>query len=132
MELVGAVTRDGSSAPLSARTLGSVAELADVVVEVQPHDLVMGGLDLSDEELLDLVERCREQRTRLRVVPTTAELLLDQATFIPGQALPLLEVRPPMITGVDWAVKRTFDLVVSALLLLVLSPLLLLIALLVS
>ena len=132
MELVGAVTRDGSPAPLSARTLGSVAELADVVVEVQPHDLVMGGLDFSDEELLDLVERCREQRTRLRVVPSTAELLLDQATFIPGQALPLLEVRPPMITGVDWAVKRTFDLVVSALLLIVLSPVLLLIALLVA
>jgi exopolysaccharide biosynthesis polyprenyl glycosylphosphotransferase len=132
MELVGAVTLDGSPAPLTTRTLGSVAELSDLVAEVQPHDLVMGGIDLSDEDLLNLVERCREQRTRLRVVPSTAELLLEQGTFIPGQALPLLEVRPPMITGVDWAVKRTFDLVVSALLLVLLSPVLLVISLLVA
>src|SRR5262249_58934584 len=31
--------------------------------------------------------------------------------------------RPPLLIGIDWAVKRAFDLVVSALLLVLLSPL---------
>ena len=40
---------------------------------------------------------------------------------MPGQAVPLFEVRPPVLTGVEWAVKRTFDIVVAALLVVVLA-----------
>jgi lipopolysaccharide/colanic/teichoic acid biosynthesis glycosyltransferase len=43
--------------------------------------------------------------------------------------VPLFELRPPVFDGFDYVVKRTFDVVVSLLLLLVLSPLLALIAL---
>jgi lipopolysaccharide/colanic/teichoic acid biosynthesis glycosyltransferase len=43
---------------------------------------------------------------------------------VPGQALPLFELKPPVFEGVDFAVKRSFDLVFAVLLLVVLSPLL--------
>ena len=48
---------------------------------------------------------------------------------MPGQGVPLFELRPPMLTGSDWALKRVFDIVVSAVLLVVGLPLWLLIAL---
>jgi exopolysaccharide biosynthesis polyprenyl glycosylphosphotransferase len=41
--------------------------------------------------------------------------MVREAEYVPGQGVPLFELRPPVFTGVDWAVKRTFDLVVSAL-----------------
>jgi lipopolysaccharide/colanic/teichoic acid biosynthesis glycosyltransferase len=74
---------------------------------------------------------CWSTRTRLRFVPTTAELLLQRASFVPGQVVPLLELRPPVLTGIEWAVKRTFDIVVATLVLLILTPVLAAIALLV-
>jgi exopolysaccharide biosynthesis polyprenyl glycosylphosphotransferase len=57
----------------------------------------------------------------LRVVPTTMALLLERAVLVPGQAVPLFEVRPPMLTGVEWAVKRAFDILVSAILIALLA-----------
>jgi exopolysaccharide biosynthesis polyprenyl glycosylphosphotransferase len=53
------------------------------------------------------------------------EILVHRAEFVPGQSVPLFELRPPVFEGVDYAIKRAFDLVVASLLLLVLSPLLL-------
>jgi exopolysaccharide biosynthesis polyprenyl glycosylphosphotransferase len=48
--------------------------------------------------------------------------LTERAEFVPGQAVPLFELRPPAFVGLDWVVKRGFDLVVSALVLLVGLP----------
>jgi exopolysaccharide biosynthesis polyprenyl glycosylphosphotransferase len=47
---------------------------------------------------------------------------MDRVEFVPGQALPLFELKPPVFEGVDFAIKRTFDIVGSALLILVLAP----------
>jgi exopolysaccharide biosynthesis polyprenyl glycosylphosphotransferase len=81
----------------------------------------MTGFKLPTAELVSLVDTCRSYGCRLRVVPTTTELLLNRATFVPGQSVPLFEVRPPVLTGIDWAIKRTFDIVVAALLVAILA-----------
>ena len=52
------------------------------------------------------------------------ELLVHRAEFVPGEAVPLFELKPPVFEGFDYVVKRTFDIVVSSLLLLMMSPLL--------
>ena len=57
------------------------------------------------------------------------EILIHRAEFVPGQSLPLFELGPPVFEGIDFALKRTFDIVGSSLLLILLSPLLLAITL---
>jgi exopolysaccharide biosynthesis polyprenyl glycosylphosphotransferase len=68
----------------------------------------------------------------VRIAPSTMELLVHRAEFVPGASVPLFELRPPVFDGIDYFVKRTFDLVVSVFLLVLLSPLLLASALLVK
>jgi len=108
--------------------------------DLGPLDLLDQHLDTVDEvliadpdfpqsEAVELVERCHRHGVRVRVAPSTMEILMDRVEFVPGQTLPLFELKPPVFEGVDFVVKRTFDLVVSALVLLILSPFLLLIAL---
>ncbi len=92
--------------------LGALADLEKVVAEHRPDDVVMTGFELPTAELVSLVDTCRSYGCRLRVVPTTTELLLERAVLVPGQAVPLFEVRPPVLTGVEWAIKRAFDIVV--------------------
>jgi exopolysaccharide biosynthesis polyprenyl glycosylphosphotransferase len=57
------------------------------------------------------------------------EILIQRAEFVPGETVPLFTLRPPVFEGLDYALKRTFDLVLSIVLLIVLSPVLLAIAL---
>jgi exopolysaccharide biosynthesis polyprenyl glycosylphosphotransferase len=59
----------------------------------------------------------------VRVAPSTMEILMDRVEFVPGQALPLFELKPPVFEGVDFAIKRSFDLLFACLLFAVLSPL---------
>jgi exopolysaccharide biosynthesis polyprenyl glycosylphosphotransferase len=57
------------------------------------------------------------------------EILVHRADFVPGETLPLFELRAPVFEGIDFVIKRAFDILVATLLLVVLSPLLALIAL---
>ena len=41
------------------------------------------------------------------------EILIHRAEFVPGQSVPLFELKPPVFDGIDFAVKRVFDVVVS-------------------
>ena len=85
--------------------------------------------DFPQERALALIDTCHRHGVRVRVAPSTMEILMDRVEFVPGQTLPLFELKPPVFDGLDFVLKRAFDLIVSTLLLIVLSPFLLLIAL---
>jgi exopolysaccharide biosynthesis polyprenyl glycosylphosphotransferase len=80
------------------------------------------------DQAVELVDRCHAHGKRVRVAPSTMEILMDRVEFVPGQSLPLFELKPPVFDGADFALKRAFDLVGSLLLLILLSPLLAVIA----
>ena len=101
-----------------------IDHLADAISEHHPHDVVLARPP-DDETMLIALEACRERRIRLRVVPTAAGVLAHHADYVPGLAVPLFDIVPPTIQGIDWFVKRAFDLIISIGLLLLLSPILL-------
>jgi exopolysaccharide biosynthesis polyprenyl glycosylphosphotransferase len=92
-------------------------------------EVLIADADFPQEDAVELVDRCHRQGVRVRVAPSTMEILMDRAEFVPGQALPLFELKPPVFEGVDFAIKRTFDLVGSVLLIVVLAPVMALAAL---
>ena len=92
-------------------------------------EVLIADPDFPQNEAVELVDRCHRHGVRVRVAPSTMEILMDRVEFVPGQALPLFELKPPVFEGIDFAVKRTFDLVGAALLLLVLAPAMAVIAL---
>jgi exopolysaccharide biosynthesis polyprenyl glycosylphosphotransferase len=80
------------------------------------------------DQAVELVDRCHQHGKRIRVAPSTMEILMDRVEFVPGQSLPLFELKPPVFEGVDFVIKRSFDLVGAVLLIALLSPLLALMA----
>ena len=109
------------------RDFGSLDALErhfDVVDEV-----LIADPDFPQEKAVDLVDRCHQHGIRVRVAPSTMEILMDRVEFVPGQSLPLFELKPPVFEGVDFVIKRGFDLIGSALILIALSPVMVLAAL---
>jgi exopolysaccharide biosynthesis polyprenyl glycosylphosphotransferase len=109
------------------RDLGSLDRIEQYFSEID--EVLLADPDFPQDQAVDLVDRCHRHGIRVRVAPSTMEILMERVEFIPGQTVPLFELKPPVFEGIDFAVKRTFDLVTSALLVFFLSPVLLLAAL---
>ena len=88
-------------------------------------EVVIADPAFPQEQAVDLVDRCHQSGVRVRVAPSTMEILMDRVEFVPGQTVPLFELKPPVFEGFEFVLKRSFDLVVAGLLVLFLSPLLL-------
>ena len=88
-------------------------------------EVIIADPDFPQVEAVELVDQCHQRGVRVRVAPSTMEILVHRAEFLPGETVPLFELKPPVFEGIDFALKRTFDVVAATLLLVVLSPLLL-------
>jgi exopolysaccharide biosynthesis polyprenyl glycosylphosphotransferase len=111
------------------RSLGSLGDLERVLGSERIDEVIIADPDFPQVEAVDLVDRCHQRGVRVRLAPSTMEILIHRAEFVPGQSVPLFELGPPVFEGVDFALKRTFDILGATLLLIVLSPLLLTITL---
>ena len=111
------------------RSLGKLDELAEVLAGERIQEVIIADPDFPQERAVDLVDICHQRGVTVHIAPTTMEILIDRAEFVPGQTVPLFTLRPPVFEGIDYALKRTFDLVLSTLGLIFLSPILLVIAL---
>jgi exopolysaccharide biosynthesis polyprenyl glycosylphosphotransferase len=106
----------------------SLDRLAALLERERPDEVVLAEAHFDEQTVLDVVQLAHRHGVRVKLAPTTTELLVHEGEYVPGQGIPLFELRPPMLTGVDWATKRGFDLVASVLFLVVGIPLWLLIA----
>jgi exopolysaccharide biosynthesis polyprenyl glycosylphosphotransferase len=114
------------------RSLGRIEQLAEVLDAYRVQEVIIADPDFPQERAVELVDTCHRRGVTVRVAPSTMEILVQRAEFVPGASVPLFELRPPVFDGFDYVVKRTFDLAVSVALLVLLSPVLLISALLVK
>jgi exopolysaccharide biosynthesis polyprenyl glycosylphosphotransferase len=111
------------------RSLGRLDQLTDVLGAERIDEVIIADPDFPQERAVDLVDRCHQRGVTVHVAPSTMEILIDRAVFVPGESVPLFTLRPPVFEGVQFAAKRTFDLLLSGVALVLLSPGLLAIAL---
>jgi exopolysaccharide biosynthesis polyprenyl glycosylphosphotransferase len=102
--------------------------LAVVLERDRPDELVLAEADFDEQTALDVVQLAHRHAVKVKLAPTTTDLLVHEGQYVPGQGVPLFELRPPMLTGLAWVSKRAFDLVVAAVVVIVGIPLWLLIA----
>ena len=110
------------------RSLGRIEDLAAVLDSQRVQEVIIADPDFPQDQAVELVDQCHQRGVTVRIAPSTMEILVHRAEFVPGTSVPLFELRPPVFDGFDYAVKRTFDFLGSLLLVLLLSPLLLLIS----
>ena len=124
VEVVGTFT----GPPGPAARGGELDRLASMLERDRPDELVLAEADFDEETVLGIVQLAHRQGVKVKLAPTTTDLLVHEGEYVPGEGLPLFELRPPMFTGLEWATKRAFDLLVAAFFVLIGTPLWLLIA----
>jgi exopolysaccharide biosynthesis polyprenyl glycosylphosphotransferase len=106
------------------RSLGRIEDLAEVLDAHRVQEVIIADPDFPEDRAVELVDQCHRRGVTVRIAPSTMEILVHRAEFVPGASVPLFELRPPVFDGFDYAAKRTFDFVGALILVILLSPLL--------
>jgi exopolysaccharide biosynthesis polyprenyl glycosylphosphotransferase len=129
LELVGYLCPAAEATATELPRLGSLSDISRVARELGIERVVVTEQEMSEVDTERLIERCKIEGLALTFLPQHYGLLGPGIELNRLAELPVLDFRfsdPPRST---MAMKRAMDLLVSAFVLLVLSPLLALIAL---
>jgi exopolysaccharide biosynthesis polyprenyl glycosylphosphotransferase len=113
---------------VDAHDAGAQASVAERIALLRPDEVILNEGDVDEASLLEIVEIAHRAGVKVRIAPKTTELLMERGEYVPGQGMPLFELRPPVLAGTDWVLKRAFDLLVSAVVVVAGLPLWLLVA----
>jgi exopolysaccharide biosynthesis polyprenyl glycosylphosphotransferase len=111
------------------RDLGDIDDLPDRIWQHAIEEVIITDPDFPQDRAVELIDECQMRGVRVKVAPSTMEVLTQGAELVPGEALPLFEVKPPVFEGLDFVLKRSFDFIVAGLGLILISPGLAMIAL---
>lgn len=112
--------------------VGGTHELREVVLREGVNVVFVALADVSQDRILHLMDSCEGSGAEFRIVPSMLEIMTTQVAGDTLDGIPLLQLRRGIdIAGPPATTKRIADILVAALGLVVLSPLLLLIALLI-
>lgn len=112
--------------------LGTLDDLHDIVGAFEVDEVIIALPEANQRELVDIIVRAERGRVSIKVFPDVFQIMASEVSIDDLNGLPLLTIRDVALRGWKLTLKRAVDIVVSAVALIILSPLLLFIALLIK
>lgn len=132
-EVAGLVAANGENGGASGLPiLGRAGDLAPTINEHQVDEVIIALPEATHQEILTLISECERGRVTIKVFPDVFQYMAGQVSIGDLGGLPLLTVRDIALRGWRVPAKRLMDIAGSACLLVLLSPLMLLMAILIK
>ncbi len=107
-------------------------DVPELIRKLQVEELVLFLSSSTQEKLLDLLLKCEDENVKLTVVPDLFGIITSRVRLESAGGLPLLSLEEIPLQGMNAALKRIMDFALSLILFALLSPALLVLALLVK
>lgn len=112
-----------------AQIIGTIEQCEDFIKKLHPQEVVVADSKLPREKLAELLLRCENELTSFKVAADLYGMVTSNLAVEYVATVPLLGVRPlPLDDPWNRILKRTLDLGMSAILLVICSPVFLLAA----
>ncbi len=122
----------GQMEATSAKFIGPVANVPTYAGE-RSTDIILVALDSKDHPVLfDLVRRCEGMNTEIMMVPDLLEMMTSQVRIKELEGIPFIRIKTTPMGTWNQILKRSFDLIVASVVLIVISPVFLLLAVLIK
>jgi Undecaprenyl-phosphate glucose phosphotransferase len=132
-EVSGFVAINGQNESLlGAPILGQAGDLSPIIEEHRIDEVIIALPEATHQEILMLISECERGRVVIRVFPDVFQIMASQVSIGDLGGLPLLTVRDIALSGWRRTAKRLMDVVGAACGLVLLSPLLMLMAVLIK
>ena len=131
-QIVGAVNGNTGDELVGVPILGKINDLPRVIDEHQVDEVIIALPEIDRRELVHLITMCQRGSTNVKVFPDVFEIMAGDITIDDLAGLPLLSVRDVALRGWKLSLKRALDLVGAVVGLTLLSPFMLLTAILIK
>ena len=132
-QVVGFVEdRDPPPTVMGTEVLGTTDQLPQIIEAHHIDEVVIAMPEASHQEILSIIARCEREKVAIKVFPDVFQIMASEVSIGDLNGLPLLTVRDIALRGWRLALKRTVDIVGSALALVLLSPIMMLVAILIK
>ncbi|MBI4318696.1 MAG: sugar transferase [Chloroflexi bacterium] len=111
------------------KALGGLGGLSRVLRDQKVEEVIIALPSASHQKIVEIMMQCERHRVFFRLVPDFYELSLSQVDISEINGIPLIGVREASLQGWNLLLKRVMDVIVSAGVLVFLSPLIALIGL---
>ena len=112
--------------------LGKTDDLPRLINEHNISEVIIAMPEADHSELLKLIDCCQDRQVTIQVFPSVFQIMASEVHLGDLNGLPLITVRDSALRGWKLSLKRAVDIVVAGITLVLLSPVMLLIALLVK
>lgn len=134
-QAIGIIDEDGHRTGATIDDIPVLGRLVDIphVIDTYEIDEVIVGLPESrSQELVHIISLCEREKVGIRVFPDVFQIMATEVSIGDLSGLPLLTIRDVALQGWKLTLKRTVDVIFSAIFLVLASPVMLIIALLVK
>jgi len=132
-EVAGFVTTNGQNGTaLCEPILGQAGDLAPIIDRHRVAEVIIALPEATHQEILMLISECERGKVTVKVYPDVFQIMASQVSIHDLGGLPLLTVRDVALRGWRRTAKRLMDVVGAACGLVLVSPLMMLVALLVK
>ena len=132
-EVVGMVSKNSEQHEnAGVPVLGSAEELPSLISAHKIDTVIIALPEAPSAEILPIISDCHRAKVTTRVYPNVFQLITSDLSIGHLGGLPLLTVRDTVLRGWKLTLKRAMDMVGSAVGLVLLSPFMLLVALLIK
>ncbi|TKJ31266.1 MAG: undecaprenyl-phosphate glucose phosphotransferase [Chloroflexi bacterium B3_Chlor] len=131
-EVAGMVSQDSQDADLGVPVLGSTDQLPSLIDSHGIDEVIIALPEATSEEILPIISDCHRARVATMVYPSVFQLITSDLSIGHLGGLPLLTVRDTVLRGWRLTLKRAMDIVGSGAGLVLVSPFMVLMALLIK
>ncbi|HUW13047.1 MAG TPA: undecaprenyl-phosphate glucose phosphotransferase [Anaerolineae bacterium] len=131
-EVAGFIDGTVGGVVMGIPVLGQTRDLPQLIEEHNIEEVIIGLPESSHQEVLNVISLCEREKVSIRVFPDVFQIMATEVSIGDLGGLPLLTMRDVALRGWRLTVKRAMDVAISGTGLVVISPLMLLTALLIK
>ena len=114
------------------RALGQIDNLPDVLATIQINEVMITLPWQYHSKIMDIMTLCERHNVRTRIVPDLFQMRLSHMQVEEIGGIPMIGLKESSISGISQLSKRTVDVIISVLLLVIFAPIMALIALIIK
>lgn len=111
---------------------GGTLLLKKFINDYSIDEIIFAANSMPYNKILDLITDCETLRVKFKIVPGFLELMASRVNIDEVGGVPLITVSEIGLVGFNAFIKRSFDIIFSSMLLLILLPLFLIVAILIK
>jgi len=112
--------------------LGKVSDLKVIVDRNKIDEMIIAFPSASYSLYRDIIKLCTETDIKYRFVPKMFNVVVQDISVDTLDGIPLIGIKGNNLTGFNYVIKRTLDIIVSSLLIIIFAPLMIVVAVLIK